>query len=127
MVLGTYLLGCYLAVVSFLFSERFTAGDRTIEPDTALARQILIVGGVTIVASVALAVRYFGVADGLRMIGREAWPGLLAGAGLGLITGAPLRAFVSTDASWLVLAPLYVGGVLLIRWFALRVPPDHRP
>jgi hypothetical protein len=124
-VLGAYLLGCYMLAVSFLVSFRFVTGNRTIEPDAVLARQIQVVAAVTIAVAVVLAVRHFGVAPGLRMIIREAWPGLLGGAAAGFITGAPLRAFVPAEAFWLVLAPVYLAGIVAIRWLALRAPQDE--
>jgi hypothetical protein len=124
-VLGTYLLGCYLVAVSLLVIVPFETSGRTVRPDSALAGQIQIVAAVTIAVAVALAVHHFGVAHGLNMMVREAWPGLLGGAALGFITGAPLRAFVPADAFWLVLAPVYLAGIVAIRWSALRAPPDE--
>jgi hypothetical protein len=123
--LGTYLLGCYMLAVSLLVSFPFETAGWTVEPDHVLARQIQVVAAMTIAGAVVLAVHHLGVLPGLKMILHEAWPGLLGGAAVGFITGAPLRAFVPADAFWLVLAPVYLVGIVAICWLALRAPPGE--
>jgi hypothetical protein len=125
-VLGTYLLGCSMVAMSLFVSLPFETAGRTVEPHAVLARQILVVAAVTVAVAIVLAVHNFGVAPGIKMVLHEAWPGLLGGAAIGFLTGAPLRAFVPTDAFWLVLAPLDLTGIAAISWFALRAPPDDQ-
>jgi hypothetical protein len=123
-VLGAYLLACWAAVVSAFVNEPFEGLGSRLEPHLAQARAIQAVALLTLVATVVLAVRSFGAGRGLRLLAREAWPGLLTGAALGFVTGAPMRALVPADRFWLALVPAYAGGVLLVRWFALRAPPE---
>lgn len=123
-VLGLYLLAVATAAASFLAGTAFEGPRGRVEPDTAQARVLQAVALLVLLAGGRLAVRRFGAGPALRLLGREAWPGLLTGAFLGLVVGAPLRTVLPGGAYWAGIVLADAAGLWVVRWFAHRVPPD---
>jgi hypothetical protein len=126
-VLGLLLLSAYLLVLAGIVTqEAATLGKRSQPPSSSLGTQILVLAILTLVAALVLAARALGVANGLKLVARNAWPGLLAGGGLAIVTGFALRVLVPLDVFWAVLGPLYVAAVVFIVWFGQRGSPTPR-
>lgn len=119
-VLGMLLLAFYIGSIAALWAWPARTPWATSPADRPLSLQILVLAGATALAAIVLAVHYYGVAVGLRMILNEAWPALLASFGAALLTGFALRAAVPPHRFWLVLGPLYVCGAVVVVLFARR-------
>ena len=125
LALGLYLLAVATGAASLLAGTTFDGPRGTLDPDPAQARVLQVVALLVLLAGGWLAVRGFGAGPALRMLGREAWPGLLTGAFLGLVVGAPLRALLPDGAFWAGVLVVDLVGLVVVRWFAHRVPPDR--
>lgn len=122
-VVGLLLLTGWLVVLSSMVTHQATTPGGTTPPAAgSLGGQILVLAALTLGAALAIGVRYAGPGAGLRLIARNAWPGLLFGGFLGLFTAFPLRVLVPFDKFWVVLTPLYLGAILFILWFARKAP-----
>jgi hypothetical protein len=120
--LGLLILTAYTVGIAALwaFDANTPSGDHPADP--SLSRGISILAGLTLVATVAVGIRYLGARGALRMLAVEAWPGFLAGWALSLLTGFPLRVLVPAEAFWPVLIVVYAVGVLMVVGVAVRVP-----
>jgi hypothetical protein len=124
-VIGLLLMASALLGVSGVAGSDLQAASRLIEQDLQFAFVTLALAAVTYVWCVAYALVAFGGLEGMRLLGREGWPGLLFGAGLGFLTGFALRAILPGAAAWVGLALYYLGGLCLIVVMAQRGEPER--
>lgn len=117
-VLGTYFVGAMMLGTFMTTSTGLRVIDRTVTPDFIASLVAVIVGLATIAASIVLSVRFFGSKAGWRLIGREAWPGLLYGAILGVLCGFAIGAVLPGFARLVGLAILLAAGISVMLWFA---------
>jgi hypothetical protein len=122
MVIGLLLLAFYLVGLSLLVTNPVRTPGGTIAADAPLGREIQMLAAVTLLAAVLWALHYCGPAAGLKLVGRELWPGLLAGTVLGFVTGLPLRALGPYGIFWFAFGALYLGAIFTILWFARASP-----
>jgi hypothetical protein len=127
LVLGGYLLAVATGAAALLVATPFEARGEHLAPDVVQGRVLLLLALATLVGTGALAVRSLGARRALRLVGHETWPGLLAGAFVGLVLGAPLRSFLPTSAYAPGVSLLYAAGAAGSWWFAHRVPGDGTP
>jgi hypothetical protein len=122
LVIGLLLLAFYVAGIGVLLRTPTSTPWGTTAPDAPLSVQVMVLAGATFIAAIAFAVHHLGVARGLKLMLREAWSGLLARAGLAIVTGFALVVAVPHNVFWVVLGPLYTALVWGIVWYASRAP-----
>lgn len=122
-VLGVLMLGCVVLGWSLMASIPGNAFGRSVPPVPFVTIPALIVGLLTVTGSVALAIRMYGTREGLRMMGREAWPAFLFGAGGGAMLGFMLRTAFPGPTVILPMVTLFAGGAYFILWFARKAEP----
>lgn len=123
-VLGILMIGTSLLGLSFVVGSRANLLSRNLGPMVGLARVLQLASLTAVVSVAALAISYYGVSGGLRMLGRELWPALLAGAAVGALLGVIMRAIFPPGVVWIAVLALYLGGVAFVVWVSQRASTE---
>ncbi len=119
-VLGFYGLGAMCLGMAMVAGSPLNVAGRHVPPNPIAGYVAAFVGIITVVVSIVLATRFFGPRLGWRLMAREAWSGLLAGAVAGFLVGFALAATLFGYMLLVGLAVVYGGLVYVIFAFANR-------
>ena len=111
LVIGALSLGVFSLGATLTAFTRINFNSRFIPPNPAQGYFLLFVAIITLIVTIILAVKYLGTKEGLKMLGREAWPALLFGGGLGAVTCVFLRAIFYGFSFYLIFMLVYGIGV----------------
>lgn len=126
-VLGILLVG--LGLIAFAGVAAFPLRTETLSvpPDPPMAQILLAAAALALVVAVLTAARLLGMSAGLRLLGREAWSGLLAASAVTVPTAFALRAMSPRPFVFAAAAVLCVAGVVFSLWFAQRAESGDGP
>ncbi len=110
-VIGALSLCVFSFGASFTAFTRLNVNGRLVPPNPAQGNFLLTIAVLTLVATVYIAVKSLGVKNGLKMLGREGWPALLFGGGVGALTCFFLRAVFAGFSFYIMFLIVYVIGV----------------
>jgi hypothetical protein len=116
LVIGALSLGVFSLGASFTAFTRLNVNGRFVPPNPVQGNFLLLIAIITLIATIVLAVKNLGTKEGLKMLGREAWPALLFGGGVGAITCFFLRAIFPGFIFYFMFLLVYgIGAYVFLR------------
>jgi len=113
-VIYSLMLGTILVGISLVTFYPLDVSGKMVPPNSLQAIILVVVGAITILATIVLAIRLMGVKEGLKLLLREAWSGLLFGCIIGVLGGFFIRAIFYRFGFLLIIAILYIATVSYI-------------
>ena len=109
-VIGALSMFVFTLGASFTAFTRLNFNGRFIPPYPAQGYFLLFIATIALIATIVIAVKSLGAKEGLKMLGREAWPALLFGGGVGAITCFFLRALFFGFSFYIIFLIVYAAG-----------------
>jgi len=115
LVIGALSLGVFSLGATFTAFARLNVNGRFVPPNPTQGYFLLVIAIITLIVTIILAVKILGTKEGLKVLGREAWPTFLFGSGVGAITSFFLRAIFHGFSFYIIFLFVYGIGVYIFK------------